>query len=63
MPEVKFFSLGLGDFFGAMSPYVGNELSTGYVSQSYSVHHSHLNSPEYTAIIKFSLPNKAGKKR
>lgn len=60
MPEVKFFSLGLGDFFGAMSPYVDNEL--GYVSQSYSVHHSHLNSPEYTAIFKFSLPNKAGKK-
>lgn len=62
MPEVKFFSLGFGDFFGAMSPCVDNELSTGYVGQSYSVHYSRLNSPDYTAIFKLNLPNKAGKK-
>lgn len=36
-----------------MSPYVDIELSTQYVSQSYSVHHVHLNVPDYTNSSTF----------
>lgn len=64
MPEVKLFNPDLATSFTTMSPYVGISLSTGYISQSYSVHPSLLNYSGLHSNIQIQplvLPNKTGK--